>query len=66
MHNCRNAALQRSPGQRKLARYRHTQSCIRVAGYAPGREREQQQVRCRVMLVMLTVLAAAGVVAVLS
>lgn len=53
------------PGQRKLARYRHTQSCIRVAGFAPGREREVQQTRSRVLAVMTVLLLLAGVVSVL-
>ena len=53
------------PGQRKLARYRHTQSCIRVAGYAPGREREIQQKRCRVLAVVTLLLLFAGLMSVL-
>ena len=52
-----------SPGQRKLSRYRHTQSCIRVAGYAPGREYEEQQVRCRVMAVVALLVFSAGLAA---
>ncbi len=50
------------PGQRKLARYRHTQSCIRVAGFAPGRERERQLLRCRVLTAVTLLLLFAGIV----
>lgn len=50
------------PGQRKIARYRHTQSCIRVAGFAPGREREQQLIRCRVLAVITAAVLFAGFV----
>ena len=57
----RNAYL--SPGQRKLSRYLHTQSCIRVAGYAPGREYEEQQVRCRIMAVIALLCFSAGLAA---
>jgi hypothetical protein len=53
------------PGQRKLARYRHTQSCIRVAGMAPGREREVQLARCRVLAVITLLLLFAGLMSVL-
>ncbi|MBO5723167.1 MAG: hypothetical protein J6S19_08635 [Lentisphaeria bacterium] len=58
--------VQRQPGQRKLARYRHTGSCIRVAGEAPGREREEQLVRCRIMAGILFLLMLAGFIAVFS
>jgi len=53
------------PGQSKLARYRHTSSCIRVAGFAPGRERLQQQKRCRIMAAATLIVLAAGVFSVL-
>lgn len=53
------------PGQRNLARYRHTQSCIRVAGFAPGREHEQQKIRCRVLAAITAMMLLAGVVSVL-
>ena len=53
-------------GQRKLARYRHTESCIRVAGFAPGKERKEQIVRCRVLAVFTLLLLAAGLIAILS
>lgn len=56
----------RPPGQRKLARYRHTESCIRVAGFAPGKEREERIVRCRVLAVMTLLLLAAGLTALFS
>ena len=55
---------QRTPGQRKLARYRHTQSCIRVAGFAPGREREKAMIRCRVLAVVYLLMIISGVVSV--
>jgi hypothetical protein len=54
----------RNAGQRNLARYRHTQSCIRVAGQAPGREREQQIVRCRLLWILLLILLLPGIAAV--
>ena len=54
----------RNAGQRYLARYRHTQSCIRVAGQAPGREREQQIVRCRLLWILLLILLLPGIAAV--
>ena len=56
--------IPRPPGQRKLARYRHTQSCIRVAGFAPGKEREEQLVRCRIMAVIFMLITLGGIVAV--
>ncbi|MBE6366963.1 MAG: hypothetical protein E7052_03515 [Lentisphaerae bacterium] len=54
------------PGQRKISRYRHTQSCIRVAGFAPGRERAAQSIRCRIMAVVLAVAASFGIISILS
>ena len=56
----------RLPGQRKLSRYRHTQSCIRVAGFAPGRERQEQLLRCRIMTVLLLLLMAGGIISILG
>lgn len=53
-----------SPGQRKLARYRHTQSCIRVAGFAPGREREKAIFRGRILAAVYLLMILAGVVSV--
>ena len=55
----------RKPGQNKIARYRHTQSCIRVAGQAPGKEREEQLVRCRMLWIILLLLLLPGMAAVL-
>ena len=60
-----NKTAQRSPGQKKLARYRHTQSCIRVAGFAPGREREKALFRCRIMAAVYVLMISAGAIAVL-
>ena len=57
------SAPKQQPGQRKLARYRHTSSCIRVAGFAPGKEQELQMNRCRVLAVMTMLLLLAGVIA---
>jgi hypothetical protein len=53
------------PGQRKLARYRHTQSCIRVAGYAPGHERELQKTRCNILAAITVIVLLTGVISVL-
>ena len=58
--------VHRAPGQRKLARYRHTGSCMRVAGIAPGKERDDQILRCRVMAVLMILLMLAGFAAVFS
>ena len=55
----------RSAGQRNLARYRHTLSCIRVAGQAPGKEREEQLIRCRLLWIILLLLLLPGIAAVL-
>lgn len=52
-------------GQRKLARYRHTSSCMRVAGIAPGKERLRQEFRCRVMAAAAFLILLAGIIAVL-
>lgn len=60
-----NKTAQRSPGQKKLARYRHTQSCIRVAGFAPGKEREKAILRCRIMAIVYVLMISAGAIAVL-
>lgn len=54
----------RVTGQRNLARYRHTQSCIRVAGQAPGKEREDQKIRCRLLLILLVLALLPGIVAI--
>lgn len=59
-----NKTAQRSPGQKKLARYRHTQSCIRVAGFAPGKEREKAILRCRIMAIVYVLMISAGAIAV--
>ena len=57
------SAPKQQPGQRKLARYRHTSSCIRVAGFAPGKEQEVQMIRCRVLAAMTVLLLLSGVIA---
>ena len=54
----------RKPGQNKIARYRHTQSCIRLAGFAPGRERERELFRCRVLAVVYLLMILAGTISV--
>ncbi|MBR7145959.1 MAG: hypothetical protein IKD10_13610 [Lentisphaeria bacterium] len=56
--------LQRKPGQHKLSRYRHTQSCIRIAGFVPGKDREKAIHRCRVMAVIYLLTVLAGVIAI--
>ncbi len=56
----------RPPGQHKLARYRHTQSCIRITGCAPGKERDAQRLRRRVLAVFAVLLWLVGIAAVLS
>lgn len=54
----------RKPGQNKIARYRHTQSCIRLAGFAPGRERERELFRCRVLAAVYLLMILAGTISV--
>lgn len=54
----------RKPGQSKLARYRHTQSCIRLAGFAPGREREKEIFRCRVLAVLYLLMILTGIISI--
>jgi hypothetical protein len=54
----------RKPGQNKIARYRHTQSCIRLAGFAPGREREKEIFRCRVLAVLYLLMILAGAISI--
>ena len=54
----------RKPGQSKLARYRHTQSCIRLVGLAPGREQEKAIFRCRVLAVLYLLMILAGTISI--
>ena len=54
----------RKPGQSKLARYRHTQSCIRLVGFAPGRDRERELFRCRVMAALYLLMVTAGIISI--
>ena len=58
------AKAQRKPGQHKLSRYRHTQSCIRIAGFVPGKDREKIMYRCRVMAVIYLLMVMAGIIAI--
>ena len=59
-----NKIVLHRPGQKKLARYRHTQSCIRLAGFAPGKEREKADARCRVLAILYVLIISAGIIAV--
>lgn len=58
--------IQRPPGQRKISRYRHTQSCIRIAGCAPGREAEDQKYRRWTVAGIAFLAYLAGIIAVLA
>lgn len=54
----------RKTGQDKISRYRHTQSCMRIAGFVPGRDQEKMMMRCRVMAVIYFLMVLIGIVAI--
>ena len=54
----------RRPGQAKIARYRHTQSCMQISGCTPGRDHEKMIFRCRVMAVVYLLTIMAGIIAI--
>ena len=53
----------RRPGQRKLARYVHTQSCVRLTGIIPPTVRDAQLKRRRWLPVIAVILLLAGILA---
>lgn len=53
----------RRPGQRKLARYVHTQSCVRLTGIMPPAVREEQLKRRRWLPVIALGLLLTGLLA---